>query len=406
MGTIGVFDEPRTLFDTVPSTTAEPMRFVCEVSAQQTHTIQPSCITTRMARIDSASTSSGVAMNPLVDLPSNVWARILSHGDVLTIVRVAHLNHTMHERLLSTPNCQCARPSALLPLCKRATPVTAIWAHLRTIATPTLMDWRQMSMFVDMGSVVGVHCLLQAGATASRDQRINALVRASGGECRVLVAYLLCDGRFPPEGRGFASPIGVAQFWGRWDTIHVLLGDERTNAELVDIHSAIEHAVRTRSCDLLRSLVRHPQFNLPRKGLSALEYACLNGYGLASDVFFDALRGRNHPAFSDIEHGSVWEDACRLGNVHTVRMLLRDRHVKADDVAVPGLYAACAKGFASVVECILDDDRVWTSTHAVHLCIQRAKQNGHHTIAALIEARRPWRHWLYAHTPSLLNAFV
>jgi len=249
--------------------------------------------------------------------------------------------------------------------------------------------------------VVAFHSLLRAGTIRAAVQRRDLLLAAAGNGHTALTAYLLDGGPWAFHVDQLNRAFRAACLSCHWDTIYELLDDDRVDTKAVRVYGAITRAHEDGRMDFLDRLVRHPDFDVLGRGTAALEFACAQGFESVADFLYHALRDREE--YATISKCGLWTDACGRGHTCVVRMLLRRSYVETSDLAYLGFYVACIGGQRGVVECLMDDGRVWKTPEAVCLSIAGAKRAGHDEIAARIASRRPWRHALWACAQPLMD---
>jgi len=198
------------------------------------------------------------SMASVLHFPPHVWAIVLRHTPIASLVRLAHVCRALHVLFTSHDVCYCRRADGPFVNCERTehTRTRAFWTHLRHVRpAPLARKW--LSAIIDGHSTYVAFALRAGFAPRSHhprayyhcgavgyidiDKRLLRNGRVDGNHfhewamcaaCEsghtAVVAHLLRDGRIDPGYNGQLS-IRSASCHGHTDVVKLLLSDQRVD---------------------------------------------------------------------------------------------------------------------------------------------------------------------------------
>ena len=162
---------------------------------------------------------------PWVDLPPHVWALVLCDVAVCTMHSVAHTCRALHQLLLSSASCTCARASTDDRAQER--PATrAFWTHWR-LERSLPPPYAELDAFVQFGLVSHWRFALRCGGYPSYDGQWAVRWASRLGHVE-LVELLLRDERVDPSADSQGA-VRWASEYGHLAVVERLLRDARVD---------------------------------------------------------------------------------------------------------------------------------------------------------------------------------
>lgn len=156
------------------------------------------------------------------------------------------------------------------------------------------------------------------------------------------------------------------------------------NISLEHFRDAYVLIIKRRHYDLFLDFMKHRFFS-EVNDKSVLDVACRRG---KKDIVVEWL---NHNNTNDLESAMI--NACYGNDAEIVKILLSQKGEVFGLSGFPcGLFTACSKGSISLVNTLLDDDRVHVS-YGYYTATERAYEKGHIEIIKLLITRRNLPMW-------------